>query len=166
MKSMRKAHVVVVGANQHGLMVAARLRRMALARVTAVEGLAEARSLCERGEAQACIVVSDDGAPEQLSMPVADAPGRGSGVPSPIMVPAMTPYVRKAARRDGYMAALPVNVSPRTLYRRIGAALQGKGRGAGRRQASALDRKRLPLRAGSPALTASLPLQMAKPTLH
>ncbi|HZL30556.1 MAG TPA: hypothetical protein VFC54_05775 [Pseudolabrys sp.] len=71
----------------------------------------------------------DDDASGDAAQPAADAPGRGSGVPSLMVVPAVTSFVRKAARRDGYMAALPANIVPRMLYRRIGAALQ-RGRGA------------------------------------
>lgn len=169
MKSMRSAHILVVGDCEHGRVLAARLRRMALARVTTVAGLAEARGLCQRGEAHACIVVRGDLNLDQASPPAADAPGRGSGVPSMIMVPAVTAYVRKVARRGGYMAALPANIAARVLYRRIGAALQRRssGDGAGRRrQPAGIDAKRLPMGAGLPALVTGLPRYQAKLTLH
>ena len=80
---------------------------MALACVTTVVELAEARGLCQRGEAHACIVVRDDLNLDQnldkAPPPTADAPGCGSGVQSMIMVPDVTTYMRKAACRDGYM---------------------------------------------------------------
>lgn len=43
MKSMRGLRVVVVIDSEHGHMLAARLRRMEVAQVTAVRGLEEAR---------------------------------------------------------------------------------------------------------------------------
>lgn len=168
MKSMRNAHIVVVGDCGHGRKLAARLRRMAVARVTEVPGLAEARALCQRGDVHACIVVSDELSfgwsfgldLDRASPAIADAPGRGSGVPSMIMVPAVTAYVCKTARRDGYMAALPANIAASVLYRRIGAALQhrpGGLRGA---------RRRKPSGPGLPVLVSGARAPEAKPTLH
>jgi hypothetical protein len=53
MKSMRGLRVVVVIDSEHGHMLAARLRRMEVAQVTAVRGLEEARLLCQSGNADA-----------------------------------------------------------------------------------------------------------------
>jgi hypothetical protein len=159
MKSMRKAHIVVVGDGDHGVKLAARLRRMAVAQVTTVAGLAEARGICRNGGAHACIVVCDEILPDQVPPPAADAPGRGNGVPSLVIVPAVTSLARKAARRDGYLAALPANIAPRMLYRRIGAALQ-------HRRAARRARRPQPTVFGVSALAPRLPVLMEKPTLH
>jgi hypothetical protein len=169
MKSMRTAHILVVGDCSRANMLVAQLRRMALGRVTAVVGLIEARALCQRGGAHACIFVRDDMNLDQAPLPATEAPGRGNGVPSMIMVPAVTAYERKAARRDGYMATLPANIGARVLYRRIGAALQSRGAGdgaRGRRQPAGIDAKRLPTGAGLPAMATGFSLYEAKLTLH
>ena len=157
MKSIQRAHIIVVTDGDQGLVLAARLRRMDVARVTAVAGLDEARTMCERGGTDACIVAYDDALPDAAPAAEKDAPGRGSGVPSLMMVPAVTPYLRKTARRRGYLAAVPVTIAPRMLYRRIGAALQW--RRAARRRSRA------------PAIAAIIagfarPDAFGKPTLH
>jgi len=158
MKSIRRAHIVVVADNDHGLVLAARLRRMEVAQVTAAAGLAEARGLCQRGGADACIVVLDDARPDDAPLAVNDAPGRGCGVPSLMVVRAVTPFVRKAARRDGYLAAVPASIPSRMLYRHLGAALQ-------QRRASRGTRRRVP-RGGVPMLRPQMPATFGKPTLH
>ena len=124
MKSIRRAHVVVVTNCEYGLLLAARLRRMDVARVTEVPQLEEARRCCQSGEVDACIVALDDRVPDTIPIAESDAPGRGSGVPSLMVVPAATPYLRKAARRCGYLAVVSGEIPPRMLYRRIGAVLQ------------------------------------------
>jgi DNA-binding NarL/FixJ family response regulator len=96
MKSVRRAHIVVVADSDHALVFVACLRRMQLAEVTTVAGLEEARHLCRAGGVNACIVVVDDAVPE----------------------------LRKLARRAGYAGAIPAAIAPRMLYRRIRAALQ------------------------------------------
>ena len=159
MKSMRNAHIVVVGDCERGRLLAAQLRRMALARVTTVAEPTEAQVLCQRGEAHVCIVVRPELNPDQAPPVAAEAPGRGSGVPSMIMVPVVTAYVRKVARRDGYMAALPANIAARVLYRRVRAALQC---GGGRRG----PHRRRPAGPGLPALVSGAHAPEAKPTLH
>lgn len=63
MKSMRGLRVVVVIDSEHGHMLAARLRRMEVAQVTAVRGLEEARLLCQSGNADACLVAVDARSP-------------------------------------------------------------------------------------------------------
>lgn len=132
MKSIERARLVVVADSDHGLVLAERLRRMDVAQVTEVAGHEEARGLCRAGGTDACIVLLDDTAPDAKPTAETEAPGRGSGVPSLMMAPSDSPYMRKMARRGGYMAVVPASIEPRMLYRRIGAALQR--RRAARRQ--------------------------------
>ena len=124
MKSIRRARVVVVTNSEYGLLLAARLRRMDVARVTEVPHLEEARRCCQSGEVDACIVALDDRVLDTMPIAESDAPGRGSGVPSLMVVAAATPYLRKSARRCGYLVVVSGQIPPRMLYRRIGAALQ------------------------------------------
>jgi hypothetical protein len=158
MKSIRHAHVIVVANSDHGLVLAARLRRMDVARVTAAAGLAEARGLCQEGGADACIVLMDDAVPDGLPAPI-DAPGRNCGVPSLLIVQAITPFVRRSARRGGYLAAVPAGVPPRMLYRRLGAALQ-------KRRAVRRVRTPMPAAMGLPGLMPERAFAFGKPTLH
>ena len=76
MKSIQRAHIVVVADSDHGLALAARLMRMDVARVTTVAGLDAARGLCRAGGVDACIVVFDDAAPDAAPVAAIDAPGR------------------------------------------------------------------------------------------
>src|SRR5215510_1127879 len=116
------------------------------------------------------VVVADSGQGEVLAtrlrrMNVAevkavtelDAPGRSCGVPALMVAPVVTPHLRRAARRCGYLAAVPVTISPRLLYRRLGAALQH------RRAAPASSR---PLAMIIPPPRRSGTAVLAKPTLH
>ncbi|MGA7039493.1 MAG: hypothetical protein WB752_04685, partial [Pseudolabrys sp.] len=80
MKSMRGLRVVVVIDSEHGHMLAARLRRMEVAQVTAVRGLEEARLLCQSGNADACLVAVDAPVPDGVPMQESDAPGRHCGI--------------------------------------------------------------------------------------
>lgn len=157
MKSIQGAHIVVVADSEQGLVLMMRLRRMEVAKVTSATNVDEARGLCRPGGADACIVVVDDTALDVAPRPVCDAPGRASGVPSLLVVPAVTPLVRKAARRNGYLAAIPANLAPRMLYRRLGAALQ-------RRRAERSGRWRPSGHVGVPFLVAA-PM-FGKPILH
>ena len=158
MKSIQRAHIVVVADSDHGLMLAARLLRMDVAHVTTVAGLDEARGMCRMGGADACIVAFDDAVLDAMPLEETDAPGRGSGVPSLMVVPAVTPYLRKTARRRGYLAAVPATIVPQMLYRRISAALQWR--------AAARRRRRMPGSIGVPLAGISLPAAFGKPTLH
>jgi len=157
MKSIQRAHIVVVADSDHGLVLTERLRRMDVALVTAVAGLDGAGSMCDKGGTDACIVMFDDAVPDALPVAAHDAPGRGSGVPSLMVVPTVTPYLRKMARRGGYLAVVSASIPPRMLYRRVGAALQW--RRAARR------RRRRP---GGIVVPAGLarPDVFGKPTLH
>ncbi|MGC2074187.1 MAG: hypothetical protein WA694_23210, partial [Pseudolabrys sp.] len=123
MKSMRGLRVVVVIDSEH---LAARLRRMEVAQVTAVRGLEEARLLCQSGNADACLVAVDAPVPDGVPMQESDAPGRHCGIPALMIAPIVTPHLRRAARRGGYLAAISATIPPRMLYRRLGAALQGR----------------------------------------
>lgn len=156
MKSIRCAHIVVVADSDQGLMLAARLRRMDVARVTSVDRIAQARQLCEAGDADACIVALEDAVPDGVPHVEEDAPGRGCGVPSLMLVPTVTPYLRAIARRRGYLAAVPAAAPPRMLYRRIGGALQ-------RRRAARRARR---VSVSMPILWAGRPASFVKPTLH
>jgi hypothetical protein len=139
MKSIERAHIVVVADSDH-------------------DGLEEARGLCQAGDADACIVAFDELVPDAAPMPETDAPGRCCGVPSLMVVPTLTPHLCKAARRCGYLAAVPATIPTRMFYRRIGAALQ-------RRRAAGRPRRRLP--GGIVALSwLPQPGTFGKPTIH
>ncbi len=157
MRSMRHAHIVVVADSDRGIEIAARLRRMAIARVTAASGLLEARRLCDGGGADACVVLREDEILDAPPRQAGDAPGSDSGVPTLIIVPAATLYIRKSARREGYQAVIQAGIAPRMLYRRIGAALQHRraSRRAHWRKATAV----------AALVMASMP-EFNKPTLH
>jgi|SRR5689334_15659210 len=157
MKSIRVSRIVVVGDSDHGHVLAARLRRMEVATVTAVSDLEEARKLCQSGCADACLVAIEGAIPDSLPITEGDAPGRFCGVPALMVAPVITPHLRRTARQCGYLAALSTTIPPRMLYRRIGAALQ----------------KRRPARMNSrqaawPTLPISVPeaAVFGKPTLH
>jgi hypothetical protein len=124
MKSMRGLRVVVVIDSEHGHILAARLRRMEVAQVTAVAGLEEARLLCQSGNADACLVAVDAPVPDAVPAKESDTPGRWCGVPALMLAPVVTPHLRQAARRRGYLAAISATTPPRMLYRRLG--LQGR----------------------------------------
>lgn len=141
MKSMRGLRVVVVIDSEHGHMLAARLRRMEVAQVTAVRGLEEARLLCQSGNADACLVAVDAPVPDGVPMQESDAPGRHCGIPALMIAPIV----------------ISATIPPRMLYRRLGAALQG--RHAVRREPRWLAR-------GMPLAGYSNSAVFGKPTLH
>jgi hypothetical protein len=159
MKSIKRAHIAIIANCDHGLVLAARLRRMDVAQVTALGRLDQAKAMCEAGGVDACIVVIDDVAAEAASpVTVADAPGRRCGVPSLMIVPIATPYLRKLARRRGYLATVSATITPRMLYRRVGAELQWR-RAAPRG-------RRMPGGIGMPDFRPIPVVVPAKPTLH
>lgn len=141
MKSMRGLRVVVVIDSEHGHMLATRLRRMEVAQVTAVRGLEEARLLCQSGNADACLVAVDAPVPDGVPMQESDAPGRHCGIPALMIAPIV----------------ISATIPPRMLYRRLGAALQG--RHAVRREPRWLAR-------GMPLAGYSNSAVFGKPTLH
>jgi len=157
MKSIRVARIVVVADSDQGQILAARLRRMDIAKVTAVAGFEEARRLCQLGDADACLVAIGAPIPDGIPAGENEAPGRCCGVPTLIVAPVVTPYLRRTARRCGYLAAISETIPPRMLYRRLGAALQ----------------RRRSARASSRRLTPEMPVVLrqdapvfGKPTLH
>jgi threonine dehydrogenase-like Zn-dependent dehydrogenase len=157
MKSMKGLRVVVVTDSEHGHVLAARLRRMEVAQVTAVAGVEEARLLCQSGGADACFVAVGAPVPDAPPTKESDAPGRCCGVPALMIAPVVTPQLRRSARRRGYLAAISATIPPRMLYRRLGAALQG--RRAVRREPRWLAR-------GMPIADHSNSVVLGKPTLH
>jgi hypothetical protein len=159
MKSIRRANIVVVADSDQSLLLAARLRRMEVAQVTAVGGLDAARWLCQAGDTDACVVAFSDSVLDAAPAAENDAPGRDSGVPSLMLADVVTPYLRRVARRSGYYAAVPAAITPRLLYRRIGAALQ-------RRRAARRRRQHMPNGTGVPLIGLPRPVAFGKPTLH
>jgi hypothetical protein len=132
MKSIKFSRVIVVVDSGDHILVA-RLRRMEVAKVTAVTGLEEAQRLCQAGAADACLVAIDSPVPDGVPAAETDAPGRFCGIPTLMVAPIVTPHLRRMARRCGYLAAISAAIPPRMLYRRIGAALQGRRAGGARR---------------------------------
>jgi hypothetical protein len=132
---LKFVRVVVVASEQQAL--ADLLIRIGIADLCCVSEMATAQSLCDAGAVDACLVVLPRAVPDDKPDWDArtDAPGRGR-VPSLLFAEAVTPYVRHAAADAGYYAVIPLAVSSRMLYRRIGALLQ-----AGRRQDRALSSK-------------------------
>ena len=157
MKSIKRSRIVVVADSDQGRILAARLRRMEVAEVTAVAGLEEARRLCQLGSADACLVAIDTPVPDCVPAPEADAPGRACGIPALMVAPVVTPHVRRSARRCGYLAAISATMPPRMLYRRLGAALQ-------RRRAAR--RTSRPLALGAQLVRLENSPFFDKPTLH
>jgi len=160
MKSIARAHVVVVADSERCSLLTARLRRMEVARVTAVANLDQARRLCRAGGANVCLVAFKDMVFDAPAVEI-DAPGRSCGVPSLMLVEVVTPNLRRLARRGGYLAVIPEKIAPRLLYRRLGGALQ-------RRRAARAGRPcaPLPLRFGLVAHAADQFAGLRKPRLH
>jgi hypothetical protein len=127
----KSARVVLVAGEHRAL--ADTLNRMGIAEVFCVSEMIAARTLCDAGGIDACLVVLPRALPDDKPDWDAktDAPGRGR-VPALLFAEAATPYVRRSAADAGYHAVIPIAVSSRMLYRCIGALLQ-----AGRRQGRA-----------------------------
>jgi DNA-binding response OmpR family regulator len=128
MKPGRTAHIVVVAVGDQAIALTVSLRRMEMGEITTVGRMDEARQLCRAGRIDACIVAVGD-APDACPTLQEDAPGRGCGVPTLLLVAAVSPGLRKLARRAGYKAVIPAALPPRLLYRRIRAALQQRSTG-------------------------------------
>ncbi len=131
---------------------------MQVAEVMEVADLEAARLLCQADGADACLVAVEDVVPDGKTHEPANAPGCAYGVPSLMIVPAVTPHWRKIARRAGYAAVMPASIANRMFYRRIGAALQ-------RRRAAHRGRNRR-LGMATPPFYRSNLAEQAKPTLH
>jgi hypothetical protein len=123
----QSARVVLVASEDRALCDA--LRRMGFADICCVSEMAAAQARCDAGGIDACLVVLPRAVPDDKPGWDAktDAPGRGR-VPSLLIAQAATPYVRRAAAGD---AVIPLAVSPRMLYRCIGALLQAARQRAG-----------------------------------
>ena len=131
----KSARVVVVAGEERALVDM--LVSIGIADLCCTSEMATAQSLCDAGAVDACLAVLPRALPDdKLDWDARlDAPGRGR-VPSLLFAAAATPYVRRAAADAGYHEVIPLAVSSRMLYRRIGALLQ-----AGRRQGGALRNK-------------------------
>jgi len=124
MKSIERAHIVVVAGGERGEALAAQLRHMRVAQVTTVGDIEGARRLCVQGDASLCLVAYAEAVLDAVQPVTVAAPGRDSGTPSLMLIDTVTAYSRRIARRAGYSAAVPAEIAPQMLYRRIGAALQ------------------------------------------
>jgi hypothetical protein len=134
MKSIQNARLVLVVGEDSAVPLFSALRRMEPQSLTLAKSLGEARSLCDTGAVDACLVIlpaaEPDACPGLVAEADADAPGVCAGVPSLLFADFVTPHVARFARRQGYAAALPVRLAPRLVYRRIAAVLQRSGRHA------------------------------------
>jgi hypothetical protein len=124
MKSIERAHIVVVAGGERGEALAAQLRRMGVAQVTTVGDVEEARRLCGQGGASLCLVTYTEAVLDAAQPVTGFAPGQDSGTPSLMLVDTITPYSSRIARHAGYRGAVHAKLAPQMLYRRIGAALQ------------------------------------------
>jgi hypothetical protein len=107
MKSVHTVRILVVADSDHALVFAARLRRMKLGEIITATNVDDARELCRGGGIDACIVTVDDTVLDARPSVPGDAPGRGCGLPTLMLVAAVSPALRKLARRAGYVAAIP-----------------------------------------------------------
>jgi hypothetical protein len=132
--SFARARVAVVAGEASGHAVVHCLRRMGLAVVHDLSDIEQARLLCSSGRVNACLVVLPRPVPDQVPSLQLEtgAPGRGTGIPSLLIADVLTPHLLKTAGRAGYIAAIPADITPRMLYRCIGALLQQSRRVADR----------------------------------
>jgi hypothetical protein len=146
MISFSLARVVVVAGDHIGGSLVHALTRMGLPGVRLVATLEEARQLCAIDSVDACLAVLPPHVPDEAPRWTVetDAPGRKAGVPSLLLVEAVTPYLTKTARSSGYVAAIPANVAPRLLYRWIGALLQKQAQEQARTAAAGRSRSDVP----------------------
>jgi hypothetical protein len=130
MISFSNARVVVVAGAETGRPLVQTLTRMGLASVCLVANPDQARQLCTTKNADACLVVLPRSVPDEAPQWTAEtgAPGREAGIPSLLLAQVVTPYVSKSARRAGFVASVPADVSSRLLYRWMGALLQKQRR--------------------------------------
>jgi hypothetical protein len=130
MISFSNARVVVVAESDAGRPLVHTLTRMGLEGVCLVADPDQARQLCFAKRADACLVVLPHSVPDEVPQWTAEtgAPGREVGIPSLLLTQVVTPYVTRSARRAGYVASVPTDVSSRLLYRWMGALLQKQRR--------------------------------------
>jgi hypothetical protein len=108
----------------------AALARMGIADVQRVCRVEDARRLCAAGEVDACLVVLPSARPDEIPPWTAacEAPGQGQ-VPTLLLAEVVTPHIKSCVRAYGYAAAVPIGLSPRMLYRCLGALLQSARQG-------------------------------------
>ena len=130
MISFSNARVIVVAGSETGRPLVQTLTRMGLAGISLVANPDQARQLCSDKRADACLVVLPHAVPDEAPQWTAEtiAPGREVGIPSLLLAPVVTPYVSRSAKRAGYVASVPADVSSRLLYRWMGALLQKQRR--------------------------------------
>ena len=132
MMAFSRARVVVVCTAASDCALIEAINRMGLSSVRVVTGHAEAQQVCEGAGTDACLVVLPPEIPDEAPQLTADiaAPGGRAGVPSLLFANVVTPYLTKSARRSGYVAAVPLGIPSRLLYRRLGGLLQKARRSA------------------------------------
>jgi hypothetical protein len=123
---IQRARILLIAEPTYGDSLLEKLRHLKLFKVTRVDDVEEARRQCEVGAADACLIVVRNFLADDLrgSLVESAAPGRASGVPSLLLADVVTPHVMDAARRSGYVSAVPITSTGRLLYRSIGAVLQ------------------------------------------
>jgi hypothetical protein len=163
---IQHARILLIAEPSCGHTLLEKLRDLKLFKVTQVGDIEEARRQCEIGAADACLMVVRNFLADDLRVALVEspAPGRESGVPSLLVADVITPHVMDAARRSGYVNAVPITSTGRLLYRSIGAVLQQV------RRARAGGGARKHAKAPPPVWTGVIdPFSLAgglKPTLH
>jgi hypothetical protein len=142
--SFASARFVVLAGDGCGDALIGAIVRMGVAGVQRVRSPDEARCLCAAGAVDACLVVLPPARPDEIPAWTADneAPGQGR-VPTLLLADAVTPHIKHCVRARGYVAAVPLALPPRILYRCLSALLQSARRaepsrhraGGGQRQA-------------------------------
>ena len=124
--SLSHARVAVVGDARQNRTLIQSLRRMGLAEVRTVASLADAVAMAAQHIVDACLVVMPRTVPDdaEIFLTETSAPGRRTGIPSLLLADVVTPYVERCARGNGYMAAVPLDLPTRLLYRRVRALFQ------------------------------------------
>lgn len=122
MRAIRSARVVVAADEVSGRPLVHALSRMRIPQVTLVASADEARSLCQQGDVDACLVVVRNFQLEEPLTQATDNPAPAA--PSILLADVVTPYIARTARRRGYARVGARASPPRLLYRLIGGALQ------------------------------------------
>jgi hypothetical protein len=171
MMAFSRARVVVVCTAASDCALIEAINRMGLSSVRVVTGHAEAQQVCDGAGTDACLVVLPPEIPDEAPHLTAEvaAPGGRAGVPSLLFANVVTPYLTKSARRSGYVAAVPLGISSRLLYRRLGGLLQKARRSATRTavgQPSIRSRGSQRRRIGGASAADSATLPLGKPKLQ
>jgi two-component system, OmpR family, response regulator len=169
MMAFSRARVVVVCTAASDCPLVDAINRMGLSSVRVVAGHAEAQRVCDGAGTDACLVVLPPEIPDEAPQLTAEiaAPGGRTGVPSLLFADVVTPYLTKSARRSGYVAAVPLGIPSRLLYRRLGSLLQKARRSAVRSAAGQQAiRSRLRRRMGEASAVGAATLALGKPKLQ